>query len=688
MQETSELDKPTVISDRLGHIATLWYDQLNRTHLGSQAVASIRRLTAIFVADVAGYSRLMGADEEGTLDRLKAHRRELVDPKIEEHRGRIFKTTGDGMLAEFPSVVDAVRCAVETQRGIIGRNAAEPEERRITFRIGLNLGDVIIDGDDIYGDGVNIAARLETLAEPGGICVSRVVRDQIRGKLSYAFEDLGEQNVKNIARPVHAFAMSTAAVATTPLVPVLRSRPVRRSLRRRIIAASAIGMMCFGSAAWWVWPHRNSRTAGSGLERGTTAMSAIQKGGADDAVARLSIVVLPFHNLSNDPGQEYFADAITDDLTTDLSLISGSFVIAPMTAFTYKGKTVSAKQVGDELGVRYVLEGSVRRTEDRVQVNVQLIDSDTGVQLWADRIASDRANLVKAQNEITGRIARTLNLELTEAVVRRLERDGLANLDAQDFLMRGWALYYRPASIAIRQEARRYFERALEINPQSVEARIGIGALLVDDVVLRFTTSREQDVARADQLLREALAREMNISMAHFAMGVLRRIQVRLNDSQIELQAAIALDRNNARAYQQLGLTLMWLGRPDAAIPQIKKAIRLNPHDPNIASYYWALGSANLVSGRLDDATILLSKARAANPRLFFIHFWLAASLALKGNLDEARSALADSIALKPEITSLARWRAESPWYTNPEFVTLAEKTLYAGLRRAGFPDN
>jgi adenylate cyclase len=686
MQETSELDKPTVISDRLGHIATLWYDQLNRTHLGSQTVASVRRLTAIFVADVAGYSRLMGADEEGTLDRLKAHRRELVDPKIEEHHGRIFKTTGDGMLAEFRSVVDAVRCAVETQRGIIGRNAGEPEEGRITFRIGLNLGDVIIDGDDIYGDGVNIAARLETLAEPGGICVSRVVRDQIRGKLPYAFDDLGEQNVKNIARPVRAFAMSAAAVSTTPLVPVLRSGLVRRSLTRRIIAAGAIGMMCFGSAAWWVWPHRNSPTAG--LERGATAMSAIRKGSADDAAARLSIVVLPFHNLSNDPEKEYFADAITEDLTTDLSLLSGSFVIAPMTAFTYKGKTVSAKQVGHELGVRYVLEGSVRRTEDRVQVDVQLIDSEPGVQLWADRFASDRANLVKAQNEITGRIARTLNLELTEAVVRRLERDGLANLDAQDFVMRGWALYYRPASIAIRQEARRYFERALEINPQSVEARIGIGTLLVDDVVLRFTTSREQDVARADQLLQEALAREMNISMAHFAMGVLRRIQVRLNDSQIELQAAIALDRNNARAYQQLGLTLMWLGQPDAAIPQIKKAIRLNPHDPNIASYYWALGSANLVSGHLDDAAILLSKARAANPRLFFIHFWLAASLALKGNLDEARSALADSIALKPEITSLARWRAESPWYTNPEFVTLAEKTLYAGLRRAGFPDN
>jgi hypothetical protein len=296
-------------------------------------------------------------------------------------------------------------------------------------------------------------------------------------------------------------------------------------------------------------------------------------------------------------------------LTTDLSRISGSFVIARNTAFTYKGKSVDAKQVGRELGVRYVIEGSVRQTNDQVQVNVQLIDAESGAHLWADRFETDHANLAKAQNEITGRLARTLNLELTEAVSRRVERDGLVNPDAHDFLMRGWASYYRPVSPTIRQEALRAFERALEVDPQSVEARIGIGTVLVDDMVLRFSSSRKQDAARADQVLGEALERETNHSMAYFAMGVLRRVQNRLADSQIELETAIALDRNNARAFQQLGLTLMWLGQPEAAIPQIERAIQLNPHDPNIASYYWALGSSNLIAGRVDDALNLLNKS-------------------------------------------------------------------------------
>jgi tetratricopeptide (TPR) repeat protein len=248
-------------------------------------------------------------------------------------------------------------------------------------------------------------------------------------------------------------------------------------------------------------------------------------------------------------------------------------------------------------------------------------------------------------------------------------------------------LYYRPASTTRRQEALRAFERALEADPQSVETRIGIGTVLVDDLVLRFSNDRERDTVRADELLREALEREMNDSMAHFAMGMLRRIQNRLNDSQIELETAIALDRNNARAFQQLGVTLICLGEPEDAIPQVERAIRLNPHDPNIASYYWALGSADLVSGRVDDAVSLLSKGRAANPRLYFIHLWLAGSLALKGDLDAARSAVAESLKLRPEINSVASWRAENLFYTNPRFTALAEKTLYAGLRRAGFPD-
>jgi class 3 adenylate cyclase/TolB-like protein/tetratricopeptide (TPR) repeat protein len=647
-----------------------------------------RRLAAILAADVASYSRLMGADEEGTLERLKAHRRELVDPKIREHRGRIVKTTGDGMLAEFPSVVDAVRCAVEIQRAMVDRNADAPEDKRITFRIGVNLGDVIIDGDDIYGDGVNIAARLEALAEPGGICISRVVRDQIRDKLSYPFEDLGEHSVKNIARPVRVYAMGANAVASTPLVAAqAQPRSVRRSIipQRAVIAAGVLAVIGIAIVAWWVWPKGNSPTVA--VQASAVANPQVPSTVASTPAPRLSFVVLPFANLSSDQEQEYFADGITGDLTTDLSRISGSFVIARNTAFTYKGKSVDAKQVGRELGVRYVIEGSVRQTNDQVQVNVQLIDAESGAHLWADRFETDHANLAKAQNEITGRLARTLNHELTEAVSRRVERDGLVNPDAHDFLMRGWASYYRPASAAIRQEALRAFERALEVDPQSVEARIGIGTVLVDDMVLRFSSSRKQDAARADQVLDEALERETNRSMAYFAMGVLRRVQNRLADSQIELETAIALDRNNARAFQQLGLTLMWLGQPEAAIPQIERAIQLNPHDPNIASYYWALGSSNLIAGRVDDALNLLNKARAANSRLFFIHLWLAAPLALRGDLAEARTALAESMKLKPDINSLLQWRAESPWYTNAQFMARAEKTLYAGLRQAGFSD-
>jgi adenylate cyclase len=362
-----------------------------------------RRLAAILAADVAGYSRLMGADEEGTLARLKAHRRELIDPKIAEHRGRIVKTTGDGILVEFASVVDAVRSAVEIQRYMIDRNAGMAEEKHIAFRVGVNLGDVIIDGDDIYGDGVNIAARLEALAEPGGICVSRVVRDQIRDKLPYPFEDMGEQSVKNIARPVRAYAMGAAAVASTPLVAAqAKPEPARRSIipQRAVIAASLFAAIGLAIVAWWAWPKGNSPAVS--VQAPAAASPQIPPAVASTPAPRLSIVVLPFANLSNDPEQEYFVDGVTDDLTTDLSRISGSFVIARTTAFTYKGKPIDAKQIGRELGVRYVLEGSVRRTGDQVRVNAQLIDAESGAHLWADQFDTNRAHWAQTHSGSPG----------------------------------------------------------------------------------------------------------------------------------------------------------------------------------------------------------------------------------------------------------------------------------------------
>jgi TolB-like protein/class 3 adenylate cyclase/Flp pilus assembly protein TadD len=646
-----------------------------------------RRLAAILAADVTGYSRLMGADEEGTLERLKAHRRQLVDPKITEHRGRIVKTTGDGMLVEFGSVVDAVRCAVEMQRAMVDRNAEIPEDKRITFRIGVNLGDIIVDGDDIYGDGVNIAARLEALAEPGGICISRVVRDQIRDKLPYEFADLGEQSVKNIARPLRTYAMSPTTVAATPLVAPVRSSPARRSLSPQpaVMVVSTVAVIVIGIAVWWAWPNRNLPTA-SGQAPVATSLQNVSTVASTPA-PRLSIVVLPFANLSNDPEQEYFADGIIDDLTTDLSRISDSFVIAHNTALTYKGRPVDVKQVGRELSVRYVLEGSVRRAGDQVQVNAQLVDAETGAHLWADRFDTNRRNLPDAQNEITGRLARTLHLELGEAVGRRIEQEKVVDPNARDFAMRGWALFYRPFSVANRREAQRAFEQALEIDPRSVDARIGIALVLATNVGDGWSSSIEEDKSRAEQLLLEALERDANRSMAHYAMAMLRRVQNRLAESQIEFETAIALDRNNARAFYQLGNTLLYIGLPEAGIPHIEKAIRLNPYDPNRANFYASLGMCHLVLGHVDEAIDLLRKARAENPRFWFIHFWLAGALGLQGDLDEARAALAESLKLKPAMSSLARRRNDVPWIANPPYWALQEKTLNVGLRRAGFPE-
>jgi TolB-like protein/Tfp pilus assembly protein PilF len=594
-----------------------------------------RRLAAILAADVAGYSRLMSADEEGTHARLRAHLRQLINPKIAEHRGRVVKNTGDGLLAEFPSAVNAVRCAVEVQRTMIERNADVPEEERISFRIGINLGDVIVEPEDIFGDDVNIAARLEALAEPGGICISRAVRDHIGERLPYSFEDIGDQSVKNFDWPIRTYAMSRAAVAS--LSPVTNPTNVAQ-------------------------PVASTRP-------------------------QLSIVVLPFANLSNDPEQEYFADGITDDLTTDLSRIRGSLVIARNTAFTYKGKSVNAKQVGRELGVRYILEGSVRRTGEQIRINAQLIDAELGAHLWADRFETDPTNLFQAQDDITGRLAQTLNLEMMEAAVSRIEQEGVVDPDARDLVMRGWAYWYRPRSADNQLRAQQAFERALEIDSRSVDARVGIASVLAANLSDARSYYIRQDETRTEQLLLEALERDANRSTAHRAMGHLRRSQNRLIEARTELETAIALDRNDARAFFQLGITLMYLGQPEAAIPHFEKSMRLSPRDPNVAQYYWGLGACHLLVSRIGQAIDLLRKACAANPWHPFPPLHLAAALGLKGELDEARLALTKSIKLQPEINSLARWRASRPYFNNSQYQTLIERTFSVGLRRMGFPD-
>jgi adenylate cyclase len=644
-----------------------------REHVG-------RHLAAILAADVAGYARLMGEDEEGTLAGLRAWRHEVADPLIRERHGRIIKSTGDGFLVEFQSVVDAVRCAVEMQRQMAERNADIPAGRRIEFRIGINLGDIVAEDHEIFGDGVNVAARLEALADPAGICISRTVRDHIRDKLPYVFDDRGEQQVKNIARPVRVYGMTPEAVAATDLVAV----PQRRRVRAGgvvVFAAIAVVAAGGGSAVWWL---SSKQQATPSATVGLPAVSASTTA-APATVPRLSIVVLPFENLSHDPDQDYFADGITEDLTTDLSRIAGSFVIARNTAFSFKGKAVDPRQLGRDLGVHYVLEGSVRRSGDQVQVNVQLIDAETGAETWADRFDTDRRNLAEAQDQITGRLARTLNLELVQAVGRQIQNE--PNPDAQDLIMRGWALYQRTQTAASREEAKFDFERALELDPKSYDAKLGIASALVVDLINGFSQHPDADETRAETLLSELLARNSNRSQLHTTIALLRRFQNRLPESRIEWQRAIELDPNNASAYGQLGVTLIYLGDPAAAVPLEEKRIRLNPEDPNIALAYWSLGLAHLLLGQNDEAVELLTKACAANPRVYYFHLDLAAALALQGHLDQAKSALAESLKLKPEINSMARQRARSAYTNNPAYVALAAKTVDIGLRKAGMPE-
>jgi adenylate cyclase len=596
------------------------------------AMASTRRLAAILAADVAGYSRLMGADEDGTHERLQAHRRELVDPKIGKHSGRVVKNTGDGMLAEFPSVVDAVRCAVELQRAMIDREAGIAEDRRIRFRIGINLGDVIVEDDDIFGDGVNVAARLEALAEPGGLCVSRMVRDQVRDKLAYAFEDLGEQNVKNIARPVRVYALRPEAVADLPASSV----PPITSISQPAVAP------------------------------------------------RLSIAVLPFANLGSDPEQQYFADGITEDLTTDLSRIEGMFVISRNTAFTYQGKRVDTKQIGRELGVRYVLEGSVRRSGNQIRVNAQLIDAETDAHLWAERFDGSTSDLFALQDEITARIGNTLNIELTAAEAARPTE----NPDALDYVLRGRAASAKPASRENRTEAIGLFERALALDPRSVEAQSRLATALASRVLNYMSNSTAADLARAEELADQALAAAPRSPLAHYAKSQVLRAQRRSAEAIPELETALAANRNWVGAYAGLGWCKLYTGSLEETIPLVEQAIRLSPRDPGIGDWYFQIGRIHLLQARTDEAIIWLEKARSATPALSPIRAWLASAYALKGETERAATELAEArrLAVDGRYTSIARARAVG-YFGVPKIRALFETIFLAGLRKAGLPE-
>jgi adenylate cyclase len=592
----------------------------------------VRRLTAILAADVAGYSRLMGADEEGTHERLKAHLRELVDPKIREHHGRIVKTTGDGVLAEFASVVDAVRCAGEIQRAMANRDLDLAEERRLRFRIGVNLGDVIADGGDIYGDGVNIAARLEALAAPGSICVSGTVRDHIGERLPYAFEDMGEQSVKNIARPVRVYALRPEGIAGVP----------------------------------------------------TARVSSTTSSSSPVAAPRLSIVVLPFTNLSDDREQQYFADGITEDLTTDLSRLENMLVISRNTAFTYRNKPIDTRQIGRELGVRYVLEGSVRRSGNRVRINAQLIDAETDAHLWAERFDGDTGDLFAFQDEITSRLANALGVQLIAAESARPSE----RTDALDCILRGRATLLKPRTRNTYAEAVNLFEQALVLDPQSVEAQSRLADVLMSRVMNGLTESATADLARANGLVDQALAASPGYAYAYLAKGQVLRGQNRWEDAVFEYEAALVLNRNLVVALHRLALSKLYAGSIEEVIPLEEQAIRLSPRDPYISSRYHAVGTVHLLQSRTDDAIIWLERGRSAMPTVPFIRSWLASAYALKGETERAAAELAEARRLVGEgsFSSIADMKAGG-WWGVPKIRALFEATYFAGLRKAGMPE-
>ncbi len=596
----------------------------------------------------------MGEDEAGTLDALKAHRKELIDAKIAAHEGRIVKLMGDGMLAEFPSVVEAVKCAVAVQLGMAERNAAVAADRRIELRIGINLGDVIVDGDDIYGDGVNVAARLESLAEPGGICVRRTVRNQVRDKLPLSFEDMGEIEVKNIARPIRAFrALSKPAAATA-------GKRARFRLKPAIAVGAVVAGIAVGAIAWlqpWA----------PGLERPSTERATDQP----------SIAVLPFDNLSGDPAQDYFSDGITDDLVTDLSRVSGLFVIASSTTFTYKGKPVNVQQVGRDLGVRYVLEGSVRRVGDRVRINAQLIDAASGHHLWADRYDRQLTDVFVLQDEVTQMIVSALAVKLTADEEERLSQAAKANPEAYDTLLRGLELFRR-FTLETHVQAREFFEKAVALDPTFARAYADLSLTLGENVAEGWTDAPGLSNQRSLEVAQHALALDDSLPVVHFALSTAYSYLKRHDEAIAAAQRTVELDSNYADGYAQLASSLNYAGRPEAGLAAIRKAMRLNPRHPFY--YVWILGQSHFFMGRTEQAAAQFEKVVESNPHFSTGHLSLAAAYGVLDRVEDAEWEVEEVLTLLPDLT-LERVR-QSDSYRDP-----AHMDLYVnGLRKAGLP--
>ncbi|MGV6847615.1 MAG: adenylate/guanylate cyclase domain-containing protein [Marinibacterium sp.] len=619
-----------------------------------------RRLTTLLSADIAGYSRLMEADEQATYEALKTCLDEVIRPEIDRCNGHIVKLMGDGILAEFASVVDAARCAVSIQRIMARRAGDQPEDRRLLLRIGIHLGDVIAETDDIYGDGVNVAARLESLARPGTICVSRQVLDQIEPHMDIAWTDLGPCRVKNISRPIHAYCADPVADGS---VPPRKARTLTRAVLMAVIA------MTLAIAAGLYWQAGRKATAPQ------DSRAALARAGALPSLA-----VLPFESLSDDPGQDYLADGMTDDLITDLAKVSGLLVIARESSFAYKGDRPVLDTVARDLGVRYVVQGSLRRAGERIRINAQLVDTDTGAHIWAERYDRDTADIFALQDDVRSRIVAALKVKLTPEESEQLARPLTTSPDAYDAYLRARqqeSFFTRDSTEA----AIRYYHQALEFDPDFVVAKARLASAYTILTESGWSPDAVATLDLALSLAKEAIAKNDRLPIAYWALArVYTRQEFFDGDKAIaSLEKSIEIDPNYADAYAMLANTMFLIGHSEKGLARIETAMRLNPHFP--FWYYFALGANQFHLTRYDAAESSFQKAIERNPTWLSSHKYLVATYGHLGRPDDADWEMEELRSLGFEPT-IANWRATTKYQDK-----VYEALFFDGLRKAGVPE-
>ena len=623
-----------------------------------------RRLTTVLLADIVGYSRMMSRDEDGAHARIARYALELIQPTVDRYRGRFVRKLGDGLLLEFGSAIDAVHCALDIQRGLRQRQADDPE--RFQLRVGINTGDVLVDKRDIYGHSVNITARLESLSKPGTVYVSQSVHDQTRSHPGLYFADKGLSKVKNIEYPIHAYQVADAPIPA----PSLRSRV---SSHPALLSVAAITVVLAVSGIGW-----------------RPDLAPVTSPNSTSVAPANSIVVLPFRNLSGKPEEEYVADAITDDIITDLSRLQQAMVIASATALTYKNKPSDVRQIGHELGVRFALEGSVKRSGPAVQVNAQLIDTQSGAHLWADRFTHESTSLLALQEAITGRIATTLNLQLAQ-VQRRHEVGSLAaDGNPLDERLRAMSMISGPNFNETELlEARRHIEAALKFSPESAELLAVLANLLINDYLNRWNNAGSSEVDRAEEAASKALLLDPLQPVANYALGGVRRVRGDQEGALASFETAIQRNPNFARAHAQRANQLVFLRQPKKAIEAAQKAIELDPKDPVYeGTFYWILGRAHFVddgrSERWMDAVKWLEKSVEAQPNLWFNQAWLIAAYWMNGQHAKAKSLLVGYKGVFPSFTLERITEIYKEETRHQSLDPKARANLISGLQMAG----